>query len=198
MIAIKKIEWETEKEALDLNCTFCVCSVLPVSSGAVNLENESSVSETENNEIVIWKPIRKVFFGFFVFFPDTLENFPEILQRMLPIHYLLQILSGNSLTLHYDLHWKTHHLFLFSLTLSHLHICPTCLILFAQPCTHLHSPPLFFLSLHLHSFAMYCPVLGAYAKPYIEYVSCTSKQLTTQPFISLPTKHRCILNIVSL
>lgn len=139
MIAIKKIEWETEKEALDLNCTFCVCSVLPVSSGAVNLENESSVSETENNEIVIWKPIRKVFFGFFVFFPDTLENFPEILQRMLPIHYLLQILSGNSLTLHYDLHWKTHHLFLsfpYSLTFAHLPNLPHSV------CTALHSPSL--------------------------------------------------------
>lgn len=168
----KRIVWETEKEALNLNCIFCVWSVLLVSSGAVNLQNKTIVSETENNEVVVWKPIRKffLFLCFFFLIPDTLENVTEILQRMLPIHYLLQILSGNSLTLYYDLHWKTHHLLSLFPLLSH--ICTSALL--ASFCLHSPalifppSPPFSILNLHLHSFAMYSPVLGAYVKPYIE------------------------------
>lgn len=162
----KRIMWETEKEALDLNCVFCACSVLLVSSGASNLQNKTIVSETESNEVVVWEPIRKFFCFFFCWFPGTLENFPEIVQRILPIHYLLQILSGNSLTLYYDLHWRTHHLLPLFPLLSH--ICPTCLTLFAQPCTHLPHFLFLFFNLHLHSFAMHSPVLGAYVKPYIQ------------------------------
>jgi len=131
----KRIMWETEKEALDLNCVFCACSVLLVSSGASNLQNKTIVSETESNEVVVWKPIRK-FFCFFRWFPGTSENFPEFPANSLPPPDPQWELTNHILWLALENSSPSPSL---SLTLPHLPYLPHSV------CTALHSSSPFFI-----------------------------------------------------
>lgn len=135
----KRIMWETEKEALGLNCVFCACSVLLVSSGASNLQNKTIVSETESNEVVVWKPIRK-FFCFFLliswYFGKLSWNCTENTANSLPPPDPQWELTNSILWLALENSSPSPSL---SLTLPHLPYLPHSV------CTALHSSSPFFI-----------------------------------------------------